>query len=210
VLALGYDDDGATMKHPLLDGIPAPPSTGRRPLDAYETPPWATEALLDDLPCLTKTTTVIEPCAGDLAIVRVLASHVGEIITRDINPLTDAVELRDATEPWPRILLPTTWVITNPPYNVAYAIMMAAWNAYGTLEPNIALLLRLSWLEPTVQKREFLVAHPPDRLIVLPRHSYTGTGKTDSVTSAWMIWSPLVAPGIRIVLDKRRSRRGTA
>ena len=34
----------------------------------------------------------------------------------------------------------------------------------------------------------FLQAHPISRLLVFHRHSYTDNGKSDSVTTAWMIW----------------------
>jgi hypothetical protein len=50
------------------------------------------------------------------------------------------------------------------------------------------MLLRLSFLEPTRERGPWLAANPPDLVIVLPRISFTGDGKTDSVTCAWMIW----------------------
>jgi hypothetical protein len=34
----------------------------------------------------------------------------------------------------------------------------------------------------------WLAEHPPTKLIVLPRISFTGDGKTDSVTCAWYVW----------------------
>jgi len=55
----------------------------------------------------------------------------------------------------------------------------------------VAMLLRLSFLEPTAKvnpRGPWLAECPPSRLIVLPRCSYTGDGRTDSVTTAWMIW----------------------
>ena len=61
------------------------------------------------------------------------------------------------------------------------------------------MLLRLSWLEPCNDRAQIFRADPPVRLIILPRISFRGPGgrgkgRTDSVTSAWMVWG--VAPGI--------------
>lgn len=53
---------------------------------------------------------------------------------------------------------------------------------------GVAMLLRLSYLEPTKDRGHWLNDHPPTQMIVLPRISFTGDGKTDSVTCAWMIW----------------------
>jgi hypothetical protein len=50
------------------------------------------------------------------------------------------------------------------------------------------MLLRLSYLEPTEDRGAWLNSHPPTDLIVLPRISFTGNGKTDSVTCAWIVW----------------------
>jgi hypothetical protein len=53
---------------------------------------------------------------------------------------------------------------------------------------GVVLLLRLSFLEPTDQRGDWLAENPPDMQIVLPRWSYKENGKTDSVTTAWMVW----------------------
>ncbi len=46
-----------------------------------------------------------------------------------------------------------------------------------------------SVLEPCEGRGAWLAAHPPQALIVLPRMSFTGEGKTDSVTCAWVVWA---------------------
>lgn len=70
--------------------------------------------------------------------------------------------------------------------------------AYSNLPATggLALLLRLSWLEPTEARADFLRQYPPARVHVLPRHDFKGRGSTDSVTSAWMVW------------DENEARRG--
>jgi hypothetical protein len=54
----------------------------------------------------------------------------------------------------------------------------------------MAMLLRLSYLEPCENRASWLVEHPPAKLIVFnPRPRFRAdTGGTDSVTSAWFIW----------------------
>ena len=53
------------------------------------------------------------------------------------------------------------------------------------------MLLRLSYAEPCLNRAEWLKAHPISHLIVLPRISFTGNGKTDNVTCAWFVWDKL-------------------
>jgi hypothetical protein len=77
------------------------------------------------------------------------------------------------------------WIVTNPPFNVAAQIVP---NAFNHAVKGIAMLLRLSYLEPVEDRGAWLNSHPPSDLIVLPRISFTGDGKTDSVTCAWMVW----------------------
>ena len=45
----------------------------------------------------------------------------------------------------------------------------------------------ITFLEPCLNRAEFLVDHPPS-ILVMPRHSFTGYGSMDSVTCAWFIW----------------------
>jgi hypothetical protein len=77
------------------------------------------------------------------------------------------------------------WTVTNPPFNKAIEILQYAFK-YST--HGVAFFMRLSFLEPTKDRTPFLLAHPPTQIIVMPRVSFTGDGKTDSVTCAWFIW----------------------
>jgi len=76
-------------------------------------------------------------------------------------------------------------------------------HAFMLEDGGLAFLLRLSWLEPTAARQDFLNQYPPKRLIVLPRHDFRGSGQTDSVTSAWMVWGH-VEPGIDVVTKAER------
>lgn len=159
----------------------------RRPRDAYYTPEAATLALLTHVPFISGT--ILEPCAGEGHIVRPLeAMDAGFVIASDITTGNDARTW------WPETHI--DWVVTNPPFNQAFEIVQ---NAHNHCD-NLAMLLRLSWLEPTHKRGEWLQRNPPNQIIVLPRISFTGDGKTDSVTCAWMVWEiGKPVEGIKIV-----------
>lgn len=187
----------------LLDVDPS----ARRAFDYYPTPAWMTRALLRRV----KPFDVIEPCAGQLAIVNVLRSEsgVGFVESNDLDPSTPCETHLDAARPeyWAgiagRLHNRPYWGVTNVPFDVADVIVPLA---VKTL-PCFATILRLSWLEPTAARQRFLEKHPPRTLIVMPRWDFKGRGATDSVTSAWFIWEQgrsSVTRGIEIVTKDER------
>ena len=165
-------------------------SSPRRHLDAYYTPVGATAELLNHIS--VKDTWVLECCNGAGDITRMLLPEAAVIKTNDIDPNLEADFHLDASEPrnwgggWPT---GAHWVISNPPFNKAPQIIPLAYD-YASI--GIAMLLRLSYLEPCFTRKsnraQWLSEHPPTKLIVLPRISFTGDGKTDNVTCAWMVW----------------------
>ncbi len=156
----------------------------RRPHDAYYTPASACEVLKRHWEGWTYCCGHIEPCKGDGAIVKAFPEV--EWMTHDIDPSCNPDNVDDMTDPknWLRYDGRDNCVITNPPFSCAFQILT---NALWTCS-KVAMLLRLSFLEPTKERGTFLGNNPPDLVIVLPRISFTGDGKTDSVTCAWMIW----------------------
>ena len=151
-------------------------------LDAYYTPEWMVRILLDRLPIRGS---VLEPCVGDGAIARHL-QDIARVRTNDIDPAVESDFRLDARRPelWERG--PWDWVITNPPFSYAEQIIPQAFEA---TEYGVAALLRLSWLEPTQGRRNFLAEHPPTQLIVMPRHKFDrASAGQDSVTTAWFVW----------------------
>jgi hypothetical protein len=135
---------------------------------------------------------VLEPCAGDGAIAKVLtAEGIIRVVTNDADESRPTDFHLDMTrrESWEQLTYPFTahrliWGVTNLPFNVADEIVPLAVEHL----PSFASILRLSWLEPTSARQRFLAAHPPAKVIVLPRHDFKGRGLTDSVTSAWFVW----------------------
>lgn len=204
-----------TQQTTFLEQDPA----ARRQDDFYATPAWQTRALLARLRPFTPRERVLEPAAGDGAIVRELDARSITVITNDIvarPPLLPDFLLdarRNAS--WSAFAAAGAidYVLSNLPFDVSFEI---AQHAYEYANFAVILLLRLSWLEPTEDRGAWLCGHPPTSVIVMPRHDYRGNGATDSVTSAWMVWEkqasrrhddgPLCQPGFDVVTREERDR----
>lgn len=162
----------------------------RRKNDFYPTPEWATRELLRRVPQISGY--ILEPCVGDGAIARVIDGGDRVVYGSDVDPQMNCSFCGDATREDFWVGVKDTmfedridWVVTNPPFNVAPQIVPLA---YRHAVKGIAMLLRLSYLEPTEDRGAWLNEHPPTSLIILPRISFTGNGKTDSITCAWMVF----------------------
>lgn len=125
----------------------------RQPLDFYRTPSKLTEKLLDIVPI---SGVILEPCAGDGAISVLLRDRGFQVVSNDISDEYShkADYNADATNPdswkeWDYC----DWVVTNPPFTEAPYIIPLA---YETASAGIAMLLRLSYLEPAENRGEWL------------------------------------------------------
>jgi hypothetical protein len=171
----------------------------RRILDAYPTENGVTRALLNRVDIHG---TIFCPTSGDGIIADYLHSSIEPrpaIITNDIDPkFSPKVDYTmDATEigTWQHISGSHNieWVVDNIPYKHALTIADHAMSHTGT---GVALLLRISFLEPAGQRSgnrgEWLDRYADKLSNVVfmgnPRPSYTGNGKTDSATTAWLVW----------------------
>jgi hypothetical protein len=172
----------------------------RRAFDFYPTPAWATRVLMD---AVNVHGVVYEPCVGrgDISdVLRAYSGRVRSVWTNDIDTARAADEHHDARagtawSDW------SDWVVSNPPFSDAMAITrLAVENA----RVGVAMLLRLSFLEPTEDRGPWLAEHSPTHLIVCPRISFTGDGKTDSVTTAWLVWDKHACGQRLIVVPKAR------
>jgi hypothetical protein len=154
----------------------------RRANDFYPTPAWATQELLRHV---NIRGSLFECCVGKGDIANVLRSEIGPmVVTNDIDKAHHADVHFDASQDKLWQLRPD-WTITNPPFSCAIDIVK---RAHAASRVGVAMLLRLSFLEPTEDRGAWLNDNPPQKIIVLPRISFTGDGKTDSVTCAWMVW----------------------
>lgn len=194
-----------------------------RKRDRYNTPEAATRVLLSRV---TIKGTVVEPCSGTRQISKVLETERYDlnskdgrlVITNDIDKRFTADFHMDMLDPefWKRVrelFGQPDWVITNPPFNQAPALVPLA---YQEAKIGIAFFLRLSFLEPCDDRAEFLSSHVLNRQIVLPRISFktvrtehadgrVTVSKTDNMTCAWFVWRKDVqAPGgIEIVTKEQ-------
>lgn len=182
----------------------------RDALDRYYTPAHATEALLQVIgPRLAQSgNDVVEPCSGAGGMCEVLRMYGVRVRTNDLSRRVQADTHDDASAPafWRGLHPRPAWVITNPPFSRAAPLLQLA---YAAATEGVALLLRLSFLEPCANRGAWLAAHPPSRLIAVPRISFTGDGRTDSVACAWLVWDKRVSPAaspIRVVPKPPRPR----
>ena len=158
--------------------------------DHYPTPTALTLALLRELPQISGN--IIEPCAAEGRIAGVLRAHPGVtgVTTNDIDPTMPTHYHGDATDAGVAIWAATAdWIVTNPPFNQADQFVRLAWLK---ARRGVAMLLRLTYMEPTRKRAQLLRDMAPymSHLIIFsqPRPSFTGDGRTDSTTTAWFVW----------------------
>lgn len=167
---------------------PRRPRAPRLAHDAYMTP-WPAHFIRELTLSANVRGTVFEPCVGDGALAAELRKCplVMRVLTNDIRPAVGDRQ-DDARDPATYQSLPAdVWVVTNPPFNQALAILMAARG--GPVRRRVALLLRMSFLEPTVDRVDYLRQDPPTKLVVMPRTRFDPRkAGTDSVTVGWHIW----------------------
>lgn len=174
----------------------------RKKLDQYYTP----SDVISDLegyflqPNQIKITgSIFDPCYGGGAFSSLYRN--GKLTTNDIDPIVETDHKLDMTFTYNWVKIANVgcydWVISNPPFNVACPIIENSL-VYGR---NVLMLLRLSFLEPTIGRSELLMNNPPSAIIVTPRISFTNDKKVDSVTTAWFYWhnGTRFCPGINFI-----------
>lgn len=164
----------------------------RRPLDLYRTNVRQTQALIERVPIAGR---IVECCAGpgDMARVLAAAPAVTRVFTNDIDEAHSCHYHSDATDPLAMVwTLNFDWAVSNLPFGRAPEILPLA---FPRARVGVAFILRLSFLEPCPNRAEWLSEHVSyfHGLFTFgqPRPSYTEDGRTDSVTTAWMIWTKL-------------------
>jgi hypothetical protein len=170
------------------------PKPRRKKLDQYFTPAWAADVLLEQYPI---NGSVLECLLRRHSIADRLRT-TANVTTNDIDAAMVSDTHFDATtdDYWDSVSGKFDYIVTNPPFSHALPIIAGALRAARC---GVAMFLRLSFLEPTEARGGFLSANPPRQLLVLPRISFTGDGKTDSTTTAWFIWDDAVECKIRTI-----------
>ena len=182
------------MKQNHLPGI-STERTDAKDSDVKYTPAPAVWALLNDDAAPPRARPVVEPCAGDGAIVRVLqeAGYYVQLANeirreelaglRKLCPAQCGDWIHVCEHEHPRLI--DSSVLTNPPFSIARDIAVATLAHYPFY---LGLLLRCNTIGSGPWAR-FWNSFPPTALRPLEdRPSYTGDGKTDASEYMWAIW----------------------
>jgi hypothetical protein len=159
--------------------------------DFYPTPEWVTETLITH--CPPPMGAVLEPCAGDGAICRVLKRHYYTAQPVELEPRGELLanarlingDFLELVKDPPQQLRNIDSIVTNPPFSLAREFAEAC----VSLDVGyVALLLRLNVLGSRPWSG-FWREHPPTRIRPLyKRPSFTGDGKTDACNYGWFVW----------------------
>lgn len=170
--------------------------TEREENDVYETPGWATDIILRELP---PARWAIDPSAGSGLILDRLGVHAANLAGFDVdkNMVAQAqsrghsVTCRDALDDanWGEPDL----VVMNPPYRLALQFVQRAIAEVAPRYGTVAALLRLNWLAGQ-RRRAFHQQCPSDVYVLAKRpsfirKSYITTG-TDATDYGWFVWGP--------------------
>lgn len=158
----------------------------RRKNDAYETPAWAIELLLENVP---KPHRVFDPCAGNGALLRAALRFGVPGTGIDIEPILEdewairRIQRGNFLETPADQCGNASCIIMNPPYSKALEFVQHALR----VAPVVHVLLRLGFLEGQA-RGEWLSHNMPSHIRVLSkRPSFTGKG-TDAAAYAWFTW----------------------
>jgi hypothetical protein len=175
--------------------------------DAYLTPSWCIERLLDEVELTSGSW--LEPCAADGSLIRTVTKwysnnqparsptwvaaelrpecresllatpRVSEVVMGDF--LHKSVEMiqQHPAELGRRFHV----ILTNPPYRYALPFVQQSMK----LADEVCMLLRVSFLE-SKGRCDWLRQNPPDVYVLPNRPPFKNDGKTDNCAYAWMVW----------------------
>ena len=152
----------------------------------YYTPPWATRFLWDQANHWFSEKKVLEPCAGDLHIAKVLRARGAVVSVMDIHPSHEHYGGLDFLKLSPTDVGTYNYVVTNPPYTTKYGTAAEIIRHALDFAPIVWALLRLPFLEPC-SDREHLLAGRLREVMVLPnpRLQFENAGDSNNSQSAW-------------------------
>jgi len=171
----------------------------RRPHEFYPTPPDALAALEPWIPDLYRGGRVVEPAAGDGAVVAWVAQHCEpeDLVAVDIEmtharraALIEAGATSTIRGDWmdPELDLRARLLITNPPYSRAQDFI--DWSLRRCeVGGAVVMLLRLGFLA-SLKRRQWWGGVPLARVGVLSRRPRFVNGSSDSADYGWFMWRP--------------------
>lgn len=170
----------------------------RDPLDRYYTPDSKAALLTDVVGPRLKGLSVWEPCVGGGSVANAVERWADTVFTSDIDfevaaqfygDFFDLADLLGTEPPYG-----ADWIITNPPYFCAAAMVR---RSLEVAHRGVAMLLRLTFLEGCRDREDILATTPLSDLIHLGRVAFEGPAgelvrmgrqSSDQVPSAWFVW----------------------
>mgnify|MGYP003384550906 CR=1 FL=1 len=190
----------------------------RKARDAYMTPRWVTDVLLDDLerqgllPVTRKQAyptvfspkfqtgeraplAIWEPAAGTGQMARAMSDRGYEVTCSDIQPEPGVGFAHDFTVRSLPVLMPAAFgaIVTNPPYDQAESFVANALDLVAPAGGVVAMLLKVDW-DSAKTRRRFFADCPAwcRKLVLLDRIHWFDPepGKAGpSENHAWYVWS---------------------
>lgn len=169
----------------------------RNEADNYPTPGWCVRRFLEARPDITKGQ-IIEPCAGDGAIIQQLGVPAHRMTAIELRNSWDVVMKLTAMAGtvktntnflgWSSGLgsgppFPFDASISNPPFSIALEVILASLN----IAARVAMLLRLNFVGGQERSR-WMRSHMPNTYVLPDRPSFRADGQTDSIEYAWFVW----------------------
>lgn len=154
----------------------------RKERDLYETPPWATLALIPHLPArLRPGMNVYEPAAGSGKMLRVLA---------DVGYMMDADDIADGRDFLQCERADHSAIITNPPYELATEFIDRALALQNPVGGIVAMLLRTDFDHAKTRGRLFAGCPSFTKKVVLTKRIkwFEDSKGSPSFNHAWFIW----------------------
>lgn len=173
---------------------------GKKSLEYFPTPPWATRALLREVLIRHylesfKGKRVREPACGQLHMVRPLQEFFGDVDYSDVADWGSNPEIRDFCEELPARLLEDGhaiphWIITNPPFELAGLFLE---RALAIATEGVALFLRLGWLAGQERYHQIFSWRPPTFVCPFAERVALIEGVWDPEASTatdyvWFVW----------------------
>jgi hypothetical protein len=159
----------------------------RKGLDAYPTPPEATQALLDAAP--PPPGIILEPSCGKGDMARIIERNGWPVIARDIRRTGYGEAGRDYLED--DRVVGISGIITNPPYKLAAQFVAKALQE----APYVALLLKSTFWH-AAGRRKLFEAHPPTAMYALTwRLAFLAKerGNQPMMETMWCVWDSRIA-----------------
>jgi hypothetical protein len=167
--------------------------TQRHPDDFYSTPRAVTFALLNELPFEHPPREILDPCAGEGALMNVARDVFPQAVARGIELDPERAKASLSTVgncleiEWPAFDL----CLINPPFSLWVEVVERALGTRCVRSDGacVAALGRIALLSS--QKRAaFWRCYPADVHVLTSRPSFTPDGKTDSADYAWFVFAP--------------------